>query len=89
MNDRLSQFGHIPLNEETFELLDESERIFWTNFISQVAGVIYEKEAHNASKPLTLPVDLLVAFEKAVTVYHGDKYRQVVQIREIFHIALV
>ena len=85
MNDQqLASFGHIPLNEETLSQMDALERAFWDEFLPKVMSAFSAEEEKDSSRPFAFPDNLLPDFNKAITVYSGDKYCQISQIREIF-----
>ena len=85
MNDQqLSPSGHIPLNKETLARMSAEERAFWEDFLFRVMSVFWAEEEKGTSLPFAFPDDLLPDFNKAVTVYAGDKYCQINQIRKSF-----
>ena len=84
MNHRLSPSGHIPLNEETLSGMSPEERAFWEGFLEKIFAVIQEEEDKGSPEPLSLPPELAAEFRVAITVYDGDQYCQIAQIRNLF-----
>lgn len=82
----LSPTGHIPLNEETLRKMNKGERAFWDDFLAGTMAAMREAEEQGQSKPYSLSPELWAKFKMAVTVYAGDKYCQINQIRNIFQV---
>lgn len=80
----LSPSGHIPLNEETLAGMSPEEHSFWMGFQARIWAVIQEEGAKGSAEPFTLPAELRAEFRVAITVYNGDQYCQIDQIRHLF-----
>ncbi|MFZ2167514.1 MAG: hypothetical protein WAV50_01440 [Minisyncoccia bacterium] len=66
--------------------MEAEERAFWESFLYRVQVVLDAEIAKGESQPYDFPEELEDDFHKATTVYAGDQYCQINQIREIFAI---
>lgn len=85
MNDQRSPSGHIPLNEPTLAAMPKAEREFWESFLAKVNDAISDELEKDTPLPYEFTPELFAEFKQAVTVYHGDQYCQINQIREMFN----
>ncbi|MDP1690157.1 MAG: hypothetical protein Q8L52_03080 [bacterium] len=68
----------------TLDAMKPAERAFWNEFLPKVFGAIAEVDESACDSPRKLPDELVAEFRTAVTVYGGDKYCQMHQIRGFF-----
>lgn len=64
--------------------MSPEERAFWEGFLEKIFAVIQEEEDKGSPEPFALPPELAAEFRVAITVYEGDLYCQIHQIRNLF-----
>lgn len=74
----------LPLSDECLAAMEESERAFWEDFLSEAKGLIGAEEEKGASMPYAPTSSLQEKYRKALTDYDGQKYCQVRQLQGIF-----
>jgi hypothetical protein len=81
---QLSPSGHIAMTAAVMQEMSEEERSFWDRFLPNATAVIEAEKAKGSPFPYEIPGGLLDDFRTAVTVYDGDQYCQISQLRGIF-----
>lgn len=82
--ERLSPSGHVPLDEETLMGMDPEQRAFWRQFLDKVMRAIEDEQESGAAIPYKFSAEMFAEFQTAITVYNGDRFCQINQIRGIF-----
>jgi hypothetical protein len=75
----------VPLDDETFLMMDSEEVQFWQDLLGQAQREIKREEEESGQTSHIVPsVSLRAKYQKALAQYNGAQYCQVRQLEQIF-----
>ena len=74
----------IPLDPPTLAAMNEEERKFWDDFLSEASALLNQLKNSGSSQPFQPTESLRAKHQTALSKYEGEKYCQMRQLKEFF-----